>query len=247
MTACLEIRNLSKIYKKGHSFVLTQSNTKTALHPFSLKAEAGECIVLCGGNGAGKSTLLHLIAGISYPSDGTVLINNIDLLRNRNKYVSLIGYMPDEFFAQETLSVTEFLHFYASLRKVPSERVHEVIKIIGLEENKKEMIQHLSKGMRQRLLFGQAWIAHPPVLILDEPTNGLDPYWINIFIALLKEIKKSGTTIIFSTHMMDVASEVADQVIFMESGKLVKTLKNDHTDHKQYMVDLLSLYRMKFE
>jgi ABC-2 type transport system ATP-binding protein len=234
MTTCLEIKNVVKKFKK-----------KTALHSFSLKVNRGECVVLCGGNGAGKSTLLHIIAGISSASEGTVIIEDVDILQNRNKYVSLIGYMPDEFFAQDTMTVTEFLNFYASFRKVPPIRVQEVIKVIGLEEKKNEMIKHLSKGMRQRLMFGQAWLANPSVMILDEPTNGLDPYWIDIFIQLLKEIKEKGTTIIFSTHMMDVASEVGDRVLFMEQGKLVKSLQNEHQNQNKFMVDLLHLYRKR--
>lgn len=232
MTTCLEINNVTKHFKK-----------KIALHSFSLKADPGECIVLCGGNGAGKSTLLNILAGISSASEGTVIIKNIDIRHNRKKYVSLIGYMPDEFFAQETMSVSEFLHFYASFRKASSIRVNEVIQVIGLEEKKHEKIKHLSKGMRQRLMFGQAWLANPSVLIMDEPTNGLDPYWIDVFIKLIKEIKQSGTTIIFSTHMMDVASEVADHVLFMENGKLVKALQNEHQDTNKFMVELLQLYR----
>ncbi|NWQ42395.1 ABC transporter ATP-binding protein [Bacillus sp. EB106-08-02-XG196] len=232
MTNRLEIKSASKVFKK-----------KIALHPFSLKVAAGECIALCGGNGAGKSTLLHILAGISSPGEGTVIIEDVDLLKNRKRYVSLIGYMPDEFYAQETLTVQEFLCFYGSFRNIPQTRIMEVIRILGLEEKKHEMVKHLSKGMRQRLLFGQAWAATPAVLILDEPTNGLDPYWIDVFITLLKDIKNSGSTIIFSTHMMDVASEVADRVLFMEDGKLVTMLKNDHINTNKFMVDLLHLYR----
>lgn len=232
MTTRLEIKNVSKKFKK-----------KTALNDFSLHANPGECIVLCGGNGAGKSTLLHILAGISTASEGSVFIDNVDIRQNRKKYVSLIGYMPDEFFAQETMTVTEFLLFYATFRKATLVQVNECIKVIGLEEKKHEMIKHLSKGMRQRLMFGQAWLANPSVLIMDEPTNGLDPYWIDIFIKLIKEIKRSGTTIIFSTHMMDVASEVADHVLFMENGKLVKSLQNEHQDTNKFMVELLQLYR----
>lgn len=232
MTNRLEIKSASKVFKK-----------KIALHPFSLKVAAGECIALCGGNGAGKSTLLHILAGISSPGEGTVIIEDVDLLKNRKRYVSLIGYMPDEFYAQETLTVQEFLCFYGSFRNIPQTRIMEVIRILGLEEKKHEMVKHLSKGMRQRLLFGQAWAATPAVLILDEPTNGLDPYWIDVFITLLKDIKNSGSTIIFSTHMMDVASEVADRVLFMEDGKLVTMLKNDHLNTNKFMVDLLHLYR----
>jgi ABC-2 type transport system ATP-binding protein len=232
MKCRLEIQSVSKEFKK-----------KVALHPFSLLANEGECIVLCGGNGAGKSTLLHILAGISSPGEGTVTINNVSLMKNRKKYVSLIGYMPDEFFAQETMTVKEFLTFYGNFRKVPDSRVNEVILTLGLEEKRNERIKHLSKGMRQRLLFGQAWIANPALLILDEPTNGLDPYWINVFINLLKKIKQSGTTIIFSTHMMDVAAEVGDQVIFMENGEMIAAITNNHVDPQRFMVDLLSRYR----
>lgn len=228
----ITIKNVSKVFKQ-----------KTALHSFSLTAEDGECIVLCGGNGAGKSTLLQIIAGISPPGDGTVLINQVDIKGNRKQYVSLIGYMPDEFIAQESLSVIEFLTFYGTFRKVTQPRIMEVIDTLGLEAKRDEMIKHLSKGMHQRLLFGQAWLAAPAVLILDEPTNGLDPYWIDVFIELLKKIKQSGTTIIFSTHMMDVAAEVADQVIFMENGRMIEAIRNDHVNTKQFMVDLLNRYR----
>jgi ABC-2 type transport system ATP-binding protein len=232
MTTCLELKNVSKVFKK-----------KIALHPFSLLVNSGECIVLCGGNGAGKSTLLHILAGISSASEGSVQINKVDIRQNRNQYVSLIGYMPDEFFAQETMTVKEFLLFYASFRKVSPSRVNEILQTIGLYEKKDEMIKHLSKGMKQRLMFGQAWLGNPTVLILDEPTNGLDPYWIDVFIRLIKEIKEKGTTIIFSTHMMDVAAEVADQVLFMENGKLEITLKNDFLNQNKFMNQLLQLYR----
>jgi ABC-2 type transport system ATP-binding protein len=121
--------------------------------------------------------------------------------------------------------------------------VEEVISVLGLDGKKNEMIRHLSKGMRQRLLFGQAWMGNPLVLILDEPTNGLDPYWIDVFIKLVNAIKRKGTTILFSTHMMDVAAEVADQVIFMENGAQVFSLKNEHDNVKQFMDKLLHLYR----
>ncbi|ETI70077.1 Nitrous oxide reductase maturation protein NosF (ATPase) [Neobacillus vireti LMG 21834] len=232
----IDIKNVSKVFKQ-----------KTALYPLSLTGDDGECIVLCGGNGAGKSTLLQMIAGISAPGDGTVLINQVDIKLNRKQYVSLIGFMPDEFFAQETLTVTEFLTFYGTFRKVAPSRIKEVIDILGLAPKKDEMIKHLSKGMRQRLLFGQAWLANPAVLILDEPTNGLDPYWIDKFIDMLKKIKQTGTTVIFSTHMMDVAAEVADRVIFMENGRITEIIQNDHLNPKQFMVDLLGRYRQKEE
>ncbi|WP_066314843.1 ABC transporter ATP-binding protein [Bacillus sp. FJAT-29814] len=228
----LEINGISKAFKK-----------KTALQPFSLSARPGECIALCGGNGAGKSTLLDIVAGISAPSSGTVKLTGVDLHTDRKNYISAIGYMPDEFFAQEMLTVAEFLTFYGRFRNVPAKRIQEVIGTLGLETKQNERLKHLSKGMRQRLLFGQAWLAQPALMILDEPTNGLDPYWINVFIDLLKKIKQTGTTILFSTHMMDVAAEVADRIIFMENGTQLEIIENSGGNPDRFMVDLLNRYR----
>ncbi|WP_062352555.1 ABC transporter ATP-binding protein [Bacillus kwashiorkori] len=223
--------------------VVKKFKKKTALHPISLSASSGECIVLCGGNGAGKSTLLHILAGFSKPSEGTVKINDINFITERKKYVSLLGYMPDEYHAGQQLTVKEFLSFYGSFRNVPLERVNEIIQLLGLEEKQNEEVKHLSKGMRQRLLFGQAILGKPKVLVMDEPTNGLDPFWINVFIEIVKSLKENGTVIIFSTHMMDVAAEVGNQILFMEEGHLIKTFENDYKDSKTFTLELLSYFR----
>ncbi|MFX3623672.1 MAG: ABC transporter ATP-binding protein [Ectobacillus sp.] len=232
----LYIEGLSKRYKHH-----------TALEPFSLQAKKGECIVLCGGNGAGKSTLLHMLAGISSPSAGTVRILEIDLKKQRNEYVRHIGYMPDAFYAQEMMTVREFLHFYAALRKCPANQVKEALQLIGLHDKERERVGHLSKGMKQRLLFGQALLGKPDVLLLDEPTNGLDPYWMNQFIKIIKAVKNEGTIVVFSTHMMDVAAEVGDFVIFLEEGKILHILQNPKENVEHFTWELLQLYRKKEE
>ncbi|KEK23332.1 ABC transporter ATP-binding protein [Bacillus gaemokensis] len=229
----LQIDRICKQYKK-----------KTALFPTSLKGRAGECIVLCGGNGAGKSTFLDILAGISSPTSGIVKLQGIELHKDRKQYVTEIGYMPDDFHAQQTMTVQEFLSFYGAFRKVGKERIQEVITLIGLEGKQSESLHRLSKGMRQRLLFGQAWLANPKLLLLDEPTNGLDPYWVNEFVTLLKDIKRSGTIIVFSTHMMDVAAEVGDVVLFMNEGKVTKEIRNDGNTEK-LILQLLKLHRKK--
>ncbi|MFD3448371.1 ABC transporter ATP-binding protein [Microbacteriaceae bacterium 4G12] len=223
--------------------VCKEYKDKIALAPFSLQAEPGECIVLCGGNGAGKSTLLHILAGISKPSKGTVLLQGMDIQKQRKKYITNIGYMPDEFPIQETMGTKEFLTFYASLRKVSQERVKRLIQMLGLEEKKHEKVKALSKGMRQRLLFGQACLGGPALLLLDEPTNGLDPYWMNVFVQMLQDMKEQGTIIIFSTHMMDIAAEIGDRVFFMEEGKVVKVLNNERQDTTKFTLELLQLHR----
>ncbi|WP_404328148.1 ABC transporter ATP-binding protein [Mesobacillus maritimus] len=227
----LIVDGVSKVYKK-----------KTALHPCSFEANEGTCVVLCGGNGAGKSTLLQIIAGILDPSSGKTSINEQEIKYAREKYLEEIGFMPDDFHAQEMMTVEEFLRFYGSLRKVKSERINEVMRLIGLEGKKGELVKSLSKGMRQRLLFGQSILARPMVLLLDEPTNGLDPYWVNQFVTILKEIKKNGTIIVFSTHMMDVAAETGDTVLFMKQGKVIQTIQHENNVEETTM-KLLKLHR----
>lgn len=230
----LDVTDISKQYK-----------TKTALHSFSLSAIEGQCIALCGGNGAGKSTILNILASISSPSSGSVILDEVHMVEQNKEYVSRIGYMPDEFYAQGDMNVEEFLSFYAKIREVSDARVRDVIENLGLSDKRKELVKNLSKGMRQRLLLGQSILNEPQLLIMDEPTNGLDPYWINEFIASIKKLKASGTITIFSTHMMDVAAEIADQVLFIEKGQLAKTLENDFSNIDEFTKKLLKLYRQR--
>ncbi|MCC5800805.1 ABC transporter ATP-binding protein [Rossellomorea vietnamensis] len=201
-----------------------QYNDKTALYSFTMHAEPGSCIVLCGGNGAGKSTMIHIVAGISLPKTGTVKVGDTDMNGSRKEYLKKIGYMPDDYHAQETLSVGEFLRFYASIRQVPAERVDTVLDMIGLAEQRTDLVRSLSKGMKQRLLFGQSILSDPELLVMDEPTNGLDPFWVDRFISILKELKDKGTIILFSTHMMDVAAEIGTDILFMREGVVKERL-----------------------
>ncbi|MFJ5624618.1 ABC transporter ATP-binding protein [Peribacillus loiseleuriae] len=227
----LKVEGVSKVYKK-----------KTALYPCSFEAVEGTCVVLCGGNGAGKSTLLQIISGILSPSSGTTSINGKGIRLNRESYLTEIGFMPDDFHAQEMMTIEEFLNFYGSFRKVKKDRVNEVIDLIGLVDKKRDLVKSLSKGMRQRLIFGQSIIAKPNVLLLDEPTNGLDPYWINRFVEILNQIKKEGTIIVFSTHMMDVAAEIGDVILFMKQGEVIETIKNENKIEETTM-KLMKLHR----
>ncbi len=227
----LTVDTVSKVYKK-----------KTALYPCSFDAAEGTCVVLCGGNGAGKSTLLQIIAGILHPSSGTTSINGTEMRYDRESYLREIGFMPDDFHAQEMMTIEEFLRFYGALRKVKGERIADVMELIGLSDKKHELVKSLSKGMRQRLLFGQSILAEPAVLLLDEPTNGLDPYWVNRFVEILQDMKKNGTIIVFSTHMMDVAAETGDVILFMKQGALVQTIQNDQKSEETAM-ELMRLHR----
>lgn len=227
----LKVDGVSKVYKE-----------QTALYPCSFEVEARTCVVLCGGNGAGKSTLLQIMTGISAPTTGTVSIDDQEIKTGREYYLEKIGFMPDDFHAQEMMTVEEFLRFYGAFRKVKKERINEVIELIGLAEKRRDLVKSLSKGMHQRLLFGQAILSEPIVLFMDEPTNGLDPYWVNRFVDIFNEIKKSGTIIVFSTHMMDVAAETGDIILFMKQGEVIETIINEE-DVDETTIRLMKLHR----
>ena len=228
----LIIKDISKKHKK-----------REVLSPLSFQANSGECIALCGGNGAGKSTLLKLLAGLSKPNSGTITLNDYTVTKNRTQYVEQISYMPDDFHISDVLTVYEFLSFYASLRDLGKTEVENTLEQVGLIERKREKVKTLSKGMKQRLLFAQALLGKPKLLLLDEPTNGLDPFWINTFIEIILELKEKGSIVIFSTHMMDVAGELADRTFFLQSGKVKQEVNEGTKDQK--ILSLLNLHRQK--
>lgn len=191
---------------------------QTIVREASLTAERGEVLALCGANGAGKSTLIRMIVGITQPTRGTVTVGGCQWKRQRRECARQIGYMPDDYRFGSRLSVRESLAFWAALRGVPKGRVDELLEAVGLAEASRKPASSLSKGMRQRLLFAQAMLARPPVLVLDEPTNGLDPYWLETFVRLIRAAKAEGRTVIFSTHQLEVAEALADRIVLMDRG-----------------------------
>ncbi|QJD82822.1 ABC transporter ATP-binding protein [Cohnella herbarum] len=192
---------------------------QTLVEPIDLKIRRGEVLALCGGNGAGKSTILRMIAGILQPSTGEISVNGLAWKKDRAAFATQIGYMPDDYQFSAGLSAFEALSFWAALRSVPKQRVLDTLAMVGLESKKNNKVHTFSKGMRQRLLFAQSLLSNPPLLIMDEPTNGLDPYWMNEFVQLIKNIKQEGHAIIFSTHQLPVAEDVADHVVFLNEGR----------------------------
>lgn len=194
---------------------------KTIVHPASFRLRPGRILALCGGNGAGKSTMLRMIAGILRPTAGTIRVDGVEWRRNRGAYAERIGYMPDDFRFGEALSALETLRFYAALRKVPEARVREALRLVGLEDAGKKAVSDFSKGMKQRLMFAQSVLAGPKLLLLDEPTNGMDPYWTDMFVSLLAGMRASGQTAVFSTHQLQVAEAVADEIVFLGEGRVL--------------------------
>ncbi|RCX23743.1 ABC-type multidrug transport system ATPase subunit [Fontibacillus phaseoli] len=192
---------------------------QTIVQEISFQLEEGSIVGLCGGNGAGKSTVLRMIAGILQPTSGEIVVNRIQWKNDRKKFAEQMGYMPDDFQFPQGMTAQEILSFWAALRKVPEQRVHEVLSFVGLADKKNKPVSSFSKGMRQRVLFAQSILAKPALLIMDEPTNGLDPYWMKEFVNLIRMVKSEGQTVLFSTHQLDIAEELADYVIFLHEGQ----------------------------
>ncbi|MBO7744242.1 ABC transporter ATP-binding protein [Paenibacillus sp. MWE-103] len=195
---------------------------KTIIDGLNLAVEKGSILALCGDNGAGKSTILRMVAGILELSSGDITVNGLSRKRDRYRYAEIIGYMPDDYRFGGGLSAEEHLAFWSKLRKAPKERVSELLERVGLSDVRRKPVSAFSKGMRQRLLFAQALLARPALLVLDEPTNGLDPFWMETFIQLVQSAKEEGQSVLFSTHQLDVAEACADRLVFLSGGRIVQ-------------------------
>jgi len=206
----IEIHHLSKKVKK-----------KQLLKPLDYQLSRGKILALCGGNGAGKSTLIRLITGLMKPTTGHVTINGLNRRENKNDFSKQFGYMPDDFQFQKSMTAKETIRFYARIKNISKTRYEEKIEEVGLLDKLNEKVGNFSKGMNQRLLLAQALLATPDVIILDEPTNGLDPYWVEQFCQLMLKAKENGQTIIFSTHDLHVAEQIADEVMFLSNGEVI--------------------------
>lgn len=202
-------------------YVTKTIGKRPIVQPISLTVPPGEVLALCGGNGAGKSTILRMIAGIIQPTAGTIKVKGCERRKNRKAYADHIGYMPDDFLFGQALSAKETILFYAALRGVPKAKALQTLERVGLGEVRNKSAASYSKGMRQRLLFAQALLADPALLLLDEPTNGLDPFWMEAFVKFIIELKEAGQTVVFSTHQLEIAEQVADRVLFLNEGQVM--------------------------
>ena len=204
--------------------IVVKDLTKTygdqrALDGISLELKSGQITGLLGPNGAGKSTLMKIITGAILPTEGSVTFNGIDVLANPLAVQKQIGYLPEHNPQYLELYVKEYLAYVASVYKAPKTAVAKVIEqtVLGPEQHKK--IGALSKGYRQRVGLAAALIHDPAVLILDEPTTGLDPAQLVEIRKLLREVS-ANKTVLFSTHIMQEVVELCDETIFLKSGTI---------------------------
>lgn len=194
---------------------------KTLIDEVSLEVKRGEVVALCGGNGAGKSTLLRMLSGILRPTSGEITVDGLRWQDDKKRYAERIGYMPDDYRFSAGLTALETMTFWSKLRGFGKEKALEMLSMVGLENTGTKPVASFSKGMRQRVLFAQALLASPPLIIMDEPTNGLDPYWMETFVHFVRKAASDGQTVIFSTHQLYIAEILADRIVFLREGQVV--------------------------
>ena len=205
-----------------------------ALNEISFSAKKGEIIGFLGPNGAGKSTMMKILTGFILPSKGTVFVSGINVLKNPIEAKAHIGYLPEQNPLYEDMYVREYLQFQASIFKLSKEAIVTVINTVCLMPEAHKKIGQLSKGYQQRVGLAAAIINNPDVLVLDEPTTGLDPNQIQEIRTLIKELGKE-KTILFSTHIMQEVEAVCDRVIIIKKGELLidKSIKELKKSNEQ--------------
>lgn len=195
-----------------------------AVKNLNFEIKHGEVIGLLGPNGAGKSTTMNMLTGFIEPSEGSIIINGKDIVKKAREAKKNIGYMPENVPLYLDLTVREFVTYMAELklvqRKERKKQVEEIIKATGLEDVKNKLIRNLSRGYKQRVSMAGALVGKPEILILDEPTVGLDPKQIIEIRELIKSLGKDHTVII-SSHILSEISQICEKVIIINKGEIV--------------------------
>ncbi|MBP2033191.1 ABC-2 type transport system ATP-binding protein [Clostridium algifaecis] len=229
MKNVVEFKNLTKTYGKARG-----------IENISFNVEEGEIFGFIGPNGAGKSTAIRTMLSIIYPTSGSVSIFGKDSVKDAKEIKKNIGYLPSEVFYYDNMKVIDLLKYSASFyKKDCSKKIHDLAEDMNLDLNKK--IDDLSFGNRKKVGIVQALLHEPKLIILDEPTGGLDPLMQQKFFEILIEENKKGVTILFSSHILSEVQKMCSRVAIIKEGKLVKlekisTLKE--TNHKKFQIEV---------
>ena len=224
----IEVQNISKSY-----------GTQKALDNVSFSIKKGEIVGFLGPNGAGKSTLMKILTTFIDTDSGVATVNGNDVNAAQKAVQQSVGYLPEHNPLYLDLYVREYLEFNADVYKVPKSRIEEVIQLTGLSPESHKKIGQLSKGYRQRVGLATAFLHNPDVLILDEPTTGLDPNQLVEIRDLIKNIGKD-KTVFLSTHIMQEVEAICDRVIIINNGKIVTDKKLDKlvSEEKEQIIEV---------
>lgn len=211
----ITVKNTSKYYGK-----------QRALNDVSFSIDSGEVVGFLGPNGAGKSTMMKIITAYIVANEGEVLVNGLDVQKDELAVKRSVGYLPEHNPMYPDMYIKEYLQFHANIHKVDKQRIRDVIGQVGLGPEQHKKIGQLSKGYRQRVGLAAALLHDPQVLVLDEPTTGLDPNQLVGIREMIKEIGKE-KTILLSTHIMQEVEAMCNRVIIIKQGEIVadKNLK----------------------
>ena len=221
----IEVNNLTKIVGK-----------KKLLDDISFDLEEGEILGVVGKNGSGKTTLLKSLVGLIYPTSGEIIINGFDLKKDYKNAINSVGCMIEVPIMYDYLSGKDNLNIYRMMFKgIKKERVDEIIKLISLEGSEYKKLKIYSLGMKERLGIGVSIINNPKLLILDEPTNGLDPIGIKDLREFIKSLK--GVSVIITSHMLSEIENICDKVMFIDKGR-IRGIKDVKHDKKIYKFDV---------
>jgi ABC-2 type transport system ATP-binding protein len=195
---------------------------RRALHSITFDANQGEIVGFLGPNGAGKTTTMRILTGYMPPTDGTAIVAGYDIVEESLEVRKRVGYLPETVPLYTDMTALEYLKFMADLRHIPNseDRAYETLEQVNLADRANGYIGNFSKGMRQRVGLAQALIHRPEVLILDEPTIGLDPAQVVEIRNVIKEIGKD-RTVLLSTHILTEAQNLCDRVLIINKGKIV--------------------------
>ena len=212
----IAVQDLTKVYGK-----------RTALDHISFEVPEREIFGFVGPNGAGKTTTLRILAALLEPTEGKAFIDGADVTRDREKVHTRIGYMPDFFGVYDQLTVGEYLDFYAACYRQQKQRrqtiVNDLLALVGLTERKHQLVDTLSRGLKQRVCLARALVHDPAVLLLDEPASGLDPRARVEMREILKELQGMGKTIIISSHILPELTELCTMIGIIDHGRMRAT------------------------
>ena len=220
----IQVENVTKKYG---SFV--------AVNNINFEIEEGEIVGFLGPNGAGKSTTMNMITGFIEPTSGRIIVDGYDISKKPRKAKRQIGYMPEGVPLYSDLTVKEFVTYMAELKGIPSkekkEKVKKVLDATGLAEVSNKLTKNLSRGYKQRVSMAGALVGDPKVIILDEPTVGLDPKQVTEIRALIKELGKE-PTVILSSHILSEVSQICNRVIIINKGEIIAIDTPENLENK---------------
>ncbi len=210
----IEVKNVSKRYGNFE-----------AIKDISFKIEEGEIVGFLGPNGAGKSTTMNMITGFIEPTSGKIVVNGFDIDKKPKKAKKEIGYMPENVPLYNDLTVKEFISYMADLKLVKhndkKNEIDRVLSVVGLKDVENKLIRNISRGYKQRVSLAGALVGNPKILILDEPTVGLDPKQVTEIRELIRSLKENHT-VILSSHILSEVSQMCNKIIIINKGQIVK-------------------------